>query len=265
MAGDNGYDSRSCFPPVLSESPLAGRFRWSLCLCESSAESSCRCPCKRPQKFRVRRLRFVSDEDRDVLSTLWQEARIHCQVFRARFFLGGKDSAKQRVVDVVGAGHVAPDGAEMWLFTAIPFPSSGSALPPIETNLQITLNALPIQAWYAHASGALAFVNQTTATYLGLPSNHPLGLAGGFEAAWDVDMAFLHPDDRAHSNRNWKEAIESGKAREDQLRILGAQGEYRWFLSRAEPLRNSDGQIQYWVGVNIDIDDGRGRNRRLAP
>ena len=207
-------------------------------------------------------LELVSDEDRDVLSTLWQEARIHCQLFRARFCIGN-DPARRTVVDVVGAGHVAPDGAEMWLFTAIPFPSLGAAPPPIETNLQITLNALPIQAWYARASGALAFVNQTTANYLGLPSNHPLGFAGGFEAAWDVDMAFLHPDDRAHSSRNWQEAIESGKAREDQLRILGAQGEYRWFLSRAEPLRNSDGQIQYWVGVNIDIDDGKRANEAL--
>jgi PAS domain S-box-containing protein len=208
-------------------------------------------------------LEFVADEDRNMSSTLWQEAQVNNQPYRARFFLGGKNSVRGSAVDVVGAGHVAPDGAEVWIFTAVPTPPSSTALPSIETNLQATLNALPIQAWYARASGALAFVNQTTAKYLGLPSDHPLGFGGEFEASWDVHVAFLHPDDRAHSSRNWKVAIESGKAREDQFRILGDHGEYRWFLSQAEPLRASDGQIQYWVGVNIDIDDGKRASEAL--
>jgi|SRR5579859_227812 len=208
-------------------------------------------------------LEFVADEDRNMSSSLWQEARVNSQLYRARFFLGGKNPERRRAVDVVGAGHVAPDGAEVWLFTAVPSPSSSTALPSIETHLQATLNALPIQAWYARSSGALAFVNQTTAKYLGLPSDHPLGFAGEFEAPWDVHVVFLHPDDRAHSSRNWKEAIESGKAREDQFRILGADGEYRWFLSQAEPLQDSDGKIQYWIGVNIDIDDGKRASEAL--
>jgi PAS domain S-box-containing protein len=208
-------------------------------------------------------LEFVADEDRNLSSTLWQEARVNHQPYRARFFLGGKNSARRSAVDVVGAGHVAPDGAEVWLFTAVPSPSSSTALPPIETNLQTTLNALPIQAWYARASGVIAFVNQTTAKYLGLPSDHPLGFAGEFEASWDAHVAFLHPDDRAHSSRNWKEVIESGKTSDDQFRILGADGKYRWFLTQADPLRDSDGQIQYWVGVNINIDDGRRASEAL--
>jgi PAS domain S-box-containing protein len=107
-------------------------------------------------------LELVTDEDRDMSSTLWHEARVHHQPYRARFFLRDKDSVSRSAVDVVGAGHVAPDGAEVWLFTAVPSPLSNKALPPIEANLQVTLNALPIQAWYARASGALAFVNAAT-------------------------------------------------------------------------------------------------------
>jgi PAS domain S-box-containing protein len=208
-------------------------------------------------------LELVADEDRNKSSTLWQQARINNQLYRTRFYFGGKNSAGRGAVDVVGAGHVAPDGAEVWLFTAVPSQSSSIALPPIETNLQATLNALPIQAWYARASGAVAFVNQITAKYLGLPSDHPLGFAGEFGASWDAHVAFLHPDDRTHSSRNWKEVIESGKTRDDQFRILGADGKYRWFLTQADPLRDSDGQIQYWVGVNIDIDDGKRASEEL--
>ncbi len=147
-------------------------------------------------------LEFVADEDKNMSSTLWQEARVNNQLYRARFFLGGKNSARRSAVDVVGAGNVPPDGAEMWLFTAVASPSSSAALPPIETSLQATLNALPIQAWYARASGALAFVNAATADYLGLPSDHPLRFAADFEAPWDAHLVFLHPDDQLTSSRS---------------------------------------------------------------
>jgi len=208
-------------------------------------------------------LELIADEDRDVSAALWQETRVHRQPYRSHLFLGDRNSARGSVVDVVGVWHVAPDGAEVWLFTAVASPSSSKTLSPIETNLQVTLNILPIQAWYARASGALAFVNQTTAEYLGLPLDHPLRFAGELEAPWDIHMTFLHSDDWAHSSRNWGEVIQTGKAREDQFRILGAHGEYRWFISQAEPLRDLEGQIQYWVGVNIDIDDGKRANEAL--
>ena len=208
-------------------------------------------------------LELVTDEGRDMSSTLWQKARGHHQPYRASFLLRGKDSASSSAVDVVGAGHVAPDGSEMWLFTAVPSLLSSKALPPIEANLQVTLDALPIQAWYARASGALAFVNAATANYLGLPSDHPLRSAGDLETPWDAHWAFLHPEDRAQSSRNWAEYIRTESAREDRFRVLGANGDYRWFLTQAEPIRDSDGHVQYWVGVNIDIDDGKRANEAL--
>ena len=208
-------------------------------------------------------LELVTNEERDMSSTLWQEARVHHQPYRAHFFLKDKDSASGSAVDVVGAGHVAPDGSEMWLFTAVPSLLSSKTPPPIEANLQVTLNALPIQAWYARASGALAFVNAATANYLGLPSNHPLRSAGDVDAPWDVNLTFLHPQDGAESRRNWEECIRTGNAPEHHFRLLGANGNYRWFLSQAEPIRDSEGHIRYWVGVNIDIDDGKRASEAL--
>ena len=200
-------------------------------------------------------LELVAEEDRQMSSTVWREARIHQQPYRARFFLRAEDSARGCAVDAVGTGHIAPDGSEVWLFTAVVPSPQGKALPPVEANLQLTLNALPTQAWYARASGALAFVNGATADYLGLPSDHPLRLAADFEAAWDARLVFLHPEDQPTSSTNWAEQIQPGRPRDDEFRILGADGNYRWFLTRAEPLRDSDGQVRYWVGVNIDIDD----------
>ena len=98
-------------------------------------------------------LELVAEEDRQMSSTLWQEARIHHQPYRARFFLCARVSARGSAVDAVGTGHIAPDSSEVWLFTAVVSTPSGKALPPVEANLQVTLNALPTQAWYARASG----------------------------------------------------------------------------------------------------------------
>src|SRR5258708_10086183 len=200
-------------------------------------------------------LELVAEEDRQISSTLWQEARIHRETYRACFFLHARDFARGGAVDAVGTGHIAPDGSEVWLFTAVISTPLGKALPPVEANLQMTLSALPTQAWYARASGALAFVNGATADYLGLPSDHPLRFASDFEAPWNAHLVFLHPEDQPTSSRNWAEQIQTGRPRDDQFRILGADGKYRWFLTRAEPLKERDGQVRYWVGVNIDIDD----------
>jgi PAS domain S-box-containing protein len=208
-------------------------------------------------------LELVAEEDREISSTLWQEARSHHQPYRARFLFRAMDSVPARAVDAVGTGHIAPGGSEVWLFTAVALTPSDGALPLVEANLQVNLNALPTQAWYARASGALAFVNVATADYLGLPSDHPLRFAADFEARWDAHLVFVHPEDKPASSRNWAEQIQTGRPRDDQFRILGADGKYRWFLSRAEPLRDSDGQVRYWVGVNIDIDDKKRASEAL--
>ena len=208
-------------------------------------------------------LELVAEEDRQMSSALWQEARNHHQPYRARFFLRARGSARGSAVDAVGTGQIAPDGSEVWLFAAVVATTAGKTFSPVEANLQVTLNALPAQAWYARVSGALAFVNVATADYLGLPSDHPLRFAEDCEVRWDAPLIFLHPEDQPISSRNWAEQIQTGRPRDNQFRILGADGKYRWFLSRAEPLRDSDGQVRYWVGVNIDIDDKKRASEAL--
>jgi PAS domain S-box-containing protein len=200
-------------------------------------------------------LELVEGEDRPMSSTLWQDARIHHQPYHARFFLRTRDSARGSAVDAVGTGHIAPDGSEVWLFTAVVSLPPEKALPPIEANLQVTLNAIPTQAWYARGSGALAFVNDAAANYLGLSADHPLRFAADLEAPWDAHLVFLHPEDQPVSSRSWAEQIQTGRARDCQFRMLGADGKFRWFLTRAESVRDSEGQVRYWVGVNTDIDD----------
>ena len=55
----------------------------------------------------------------------------------------------------------------------------------LEERLQASLNMIPAYMWYAAPSGALTFVNERTADYLGLPQDHPLRRGIDSGAAWD--------------------------------------------------------------------------------
>jgi PAS domain S-box-containing protein len=126
--------------------------------------------------------------------------------------------------------------------------------PGFAAQLQATLNVIPAYTWYAAPSGGLAFVNKRTADYLGLPKDHPLRFGIDIGAQWDAHIPLLHPDDQEESRKAWSTCLRTGEAAEFSQRVRNAQGGYRWFLSRVEPLRASDGTLLQWVGVNLDIE-----------
>jgi PAS domain S-box-containing protein len=127
--------------------------------------------------------------------------------------------------------------------------------PGFKAQVQAILNVIRAHTWYASPSGGLTFVNKRTADYLGLPKDHPLRFGIDVGAQWDAHLPFVHPDDRAETQENWSTRLRTGEGGEGSFRVRNAQGGYRWFLSRAEPLRASDGTILQWVGVNLDIED----------
>jgi formate hydrogenlyase transcriptional activator len=142
----------------------------------------------------------------------------------------------------------------MMLTMASPTHKPESKLLP-EAQLRAILNIVPAYAWYAAPSGALRFVNERSADYGGLPKDHPLRFGTGAGEEWDLHIAFLHPDDRDEARRAWAECLRTGRASEVSFRVRGAEGGYRWFLSRAEPVRDATGAVLYWVGVNLDIEE----------
>jgi PAS domain S-box-containing protein len=127
--------------------------------------------------------------------------------------------------------------------------------PRSAAQLQATLNVIPAYAWYTAPSGGLTFVNKRTADYLGLPKDHPLRFGIDIGAQWDAHIPLLHPDDQEESRKAWSTCLRTGEAAEFSQRVRNAQGDYRWFLSRVEPLRADDGTLLQWVGVNLDIEE----------
>src|SRR6185295_5381531 len=125
----------------------------------------------------------------------------------------------------------------------------------LAAQLRATLDQIPAYTWYALPTGGLTFVNARCGEYLALPNDHPLRLGIDTGAAWDSHLAFLHPDDFEETRRVWANCLKTGQAGEVSFRARSAAGTYRWFLSRAEPLRATDGTILFWIGINFDIED----------
>jgi PAS domain S-box-containing protein len=142
--------------------------------------------------------------------------------------------------------------------------------PPLGPELQVALNLIPAQTWYAVPSGALTFVNERGSDYVGLPKDHPVRLGIDTGAAWDSHLALLHPDDHEETRRVWSTCLRTGCAGQVSFRVRNAAGGYRWFLNRAEPVRASDGTLLYWIGISLDIEDRKqaefylGEGQRLA-
>jgi PAS domain S-box-containing protein len=126
---------------------------------------------------------------------------------------------------------------------------------PFGSQLRAMLNLLPANAWYALPSGALTFVNERSGDYGGLPKDHPLRSGEETGAAWDSHIPFLHPDDHEETRRVWSTCLRTGSSGDVVFRAADAKGAYRWFLSRAEPLRAADGSLICWLGINFDIDE----------
>ena len=134
---------------------------------------------------------------------------------------------------------------------------------PLEAQLRATLSMIPAYTWYAAPSGALTFVNERFADYLGLANDHPLRSGADTGAAWDSHLPLLHLDDREETRKVWSECLKSGRACDVTFRVRDGEGNYRWFLSRAEPLRGGDGTLLGWLGVNLDIQEQESLTKAL--
>jgi PAS domain S-box-containing protein len=127
--------------------------------------------------------------------------------------------------------------------------------PSFAAQLRKTLNTIPAYTWYALPSGVLTFVNEGYADYLGLAKDDPLRLGVEVDVPWNSHIELVHPDDHEETLRVGATCNRTGTAGQAAFRIRNSEGEYRWFLSRLEPLRASDGTLLYWIGINLDIDD----------
>jgi len=123
-----------------------------------------------------------------------------------------------------------------------------------QRNLSSIINTMPTFAWSALPDGSADFLNDRWLDYTGLTAEQALG--------WKWISA-IHPDDVNRLADYWRSIMITGEPGEIEVRIRRFDGEYRWFLIRANAVRDESGTIVKWYGANTDIDDRKRAEARL--
>jgi PAS domain S-box-containing protein len=154
---------------------------------------------------------------------------------------------------IAGAGHVAliaiegerAQGALTQAFEEI---------KQSEAQLRKIIDTIPTLAWCSLPDGSKEFFNQRWHSYTGLSPEEAQGWG------WQVT---IHPEDVGHVMDTWRTCLAAGEPGEVEGRLRRFDGAYRWFLFRAEPLRDALGHIVKWYGTDTDIDDLKRAEERL--
>ena len=119
------------------------------------------------------------------------------------------------------------------------------ALRESEERFRAMAETVPSFLFTASPEGSLEYMSQAAYDYLGQPPGK------AFPGGWLRNV--LHPDDVQGATSRLAGSTVSGAVFEDKLRLRGADGSYRWFLTRARPIRGEAGHIARWVGAITDI------------
>jgi PAS domain S-box-containing protein len=113
-----------------------------------------------------------------------------------------------------------------------------------EADLRALADNIPQLAWMADAHGVVHWFNAGWYEYTGLSPEDMKG-------AWKPKVH--HPEHSERVKRFWESSIAAGAPWEDLLALRGKDGHFRWFLSRAVPIRDAAGNIERWFGTNTDV------------
>jgi PAS domain S-box-containing protein len=125
------------------------------------------------------------------------------------------------------------------------------ALAAVEENekrFRFMTNTVPQIIWTANPTGEVDYVNERWQKYTGKSLEETIGLQ------WSE---LLHPEDIQSTFIAWKESLETGNEFKVEQRLRNKQGVYRWFLSRAMPLKQANGEVSKWFGISTDIHDDK--------
>src|SRR5260370_40684240 len=100
-------------------------------------------------------------------------------------------------------------------------------------------------AWTIRPDGAVDFINKRSLSYAGLSMEEEIA----------KPTCTVHPEDLPRVMEKWLADRAAGEPSEDEMRLLGADGKYRWFLVRTVPLRDDTGNIVKWFGTSTEIED----------
>src|SRR5262245_2978705 len=113
---------------------------------------------------------------------------------------------------------------------------------PVENDrgFRLLAEVIPSIVWVAAPDGTITYVNNRWLEYTGITAE---------QTARNWPELVLYPEDRERCVRAWNQALSAGTEYEIEVRNRRHDGAYRWFITRATPLRDDDGNLVCWFGV----------------
>lgn len=131
--------------------------------------------------------------------------------------------------------------------------SLGPAPQARDADFATMVDFIPQLAWMAQPDGWIFWYNRRWFDYTGTTIDEMKGWG------W---KAVHHPDHVDRVVEKFSSAIQRGEPWEDLFPLLSAEGEFRWFLSRAMPIRDANGAIVRWFGTNTDVTEQKRNEER---
>lgn len=128
------------------------------------------------------------------------------------------------------------------------------ALQISERQFHTLADSMPQLVWMANADGRIFWVNRQWHDYTGLP------MCDGVVQDWQAAVA---PASRPDANQRWAESLRTGVPFEMELSLLGRDGQYHPFLTRAIPLRDVTSTVYGWIGTHVDISEQKRREEHV--
>lgn len=127
------------------------------------------------------------------------------------------------------------------------------ALRRSEDRLRLAIDTIPTMVWSLRPDGVVDFLNKRWRDYTGL----------SLEQFIEDSTRPIHPEDIPKAEERWRSKAAAGEPYDEELRLQGADREYRWFLVRTAPLRDELGNIVKWYGVSVDIEERKQAEEKL--
>jgi PAS domain S-box-containing protein len=175
---------------------------------------------------------------------------VECRIIRA--------DGSQGWMKIGARPHYGPDGTFARLIGTVEDITARKRAEEaaIETaaKFETFAQTMPSMVWSSLPDGRIDWFNARVPEYCGTS-----------EAELKPDgWVPVHPDDVGSASAAWQDALATGQTYSAEYRVRRHDGEYRWHMTRAVPIRGADGAITSWIGTSADIEDLKSTQKALA-
>lgn len=201
-------------------------------------------------------LDFYHPDDVDGMVAIWKD----CLATKDEMGLKGRIrryDGEYRWFYFAGRKITDANGVVRWVGVNVDFEDlqrAEDALKASEQRLNLIIDTIPAMSWSSAADGEVDFWSKSLLDFCGLKIE---------DIAGEGYHRIFHPDDLEAAAACWERVRKAKRGEEIDARIRRADGEYRWFNFRQNPLLDANGDVVKWYGALIEIEDRKRTEEEL--